>query len=100
MQFNDTMEKSKAQVTAFNAKTVEFAEEATKAAFAFTREALNAKTPEALWSVQQNFLKAQQEAAVRQTEAMSKFYADWLKDTSSPMAEAFKPFLAAFTKSA
>ena len=93
MQFNDTFEKSKSQIVALNAKAVEFAEDNTKAAFAFTKEVLSAKTPEAFWSVQQSFIKAQQEAAVKQTEAFSKFYADWLKETSAPMADAMKPFM-------
>jgi hypothetical protein len=93
MQFADNFEKSKDQFVALNAKAVEFAEDNTKAAFAFTREALAAKSPEALWSLQQSFLKSQQEAAVRQTEAFGKFYADWLKQSSAPLADAFKPFM-------
>ena len=72
---------------------MEFAEDNTKAAFAFTKDVLSAKTPVAFWSVQQSFFKAQQDVAVKQTEAMSKFYADWLKETSAPVAEAMKPFM-------
>ena len=98
MQFNNTIEKSQAQVAAFNAKAVEFAEDSTKAAFAFAREALAAKTPESLWSVQQSFMKSQQEAAVRQAESFNALYAGWLRDASSPMADAMKPFMAAFSK--
>ena len=93
MQFNDSFEKSKSQFVALNTKAVEIAEDNTKAAFAFAREALSAKTPEALWSVQQAYLKSQQEAAVKQVEAMNKFYADWMKETSGPMAEVMKPFM-------
>ena len=93
MQFNDSIEKTKTQFATLNTKAVEIAEENTKAAFAFTREAMTAKTPEALWSLQQSFFKSQQDAVTKQTEAMSKFYADWLKETSGPMADAMKPFM-------
>jgi hypothetical protein len=93
VHINDTIEKTKTQFATLNTKAVEIAEENTKAAFAFTREALSAKTPEALWSLQQSFFKTQQDAVAKQTEAMSKFYADWLKETSSPMADAMKPFM-------
>jgi hypothetical protein len=100
MQFNATLEKSQAQAAAFNSKAVEFAENNTKAAFAFAREALAAKTPETLWSVQQSFVKTQQEAVKTQFEAFNAFYADWMRETSAPMADAMKPFMAAFTKAA
>jgi hypothetical protein len=93
MQINETIEKTKTQFAALNTKAVEIAEENTKAAFAFTREALAAKTPEALWSLQQSFFKSQQDVVAKQAEAMSKFYADWLKETSGPMADAMKPFM-------
>jgi hypothetical protein len=93
MQFNETLEKSKSQFLAVNSKAMEYAEENTKAAFAFTREVLTAKTPESFFSLQQSYLKAQQEAAVRQAEALGKLYADWLKETSVPVADAFKPFM-------
>jgi hypothetical protein len=93
MQINETIEKTQAQITSLNVKAVEFAEDNTKAAFAFTREVLAAKTPEAFWAVQQSFFKSQQDAMVKQSEAFGKFYADWLKDTSAPLAEAMKPFL-------
>ena len=52
-----------------------------------------AKTPEAFWAVQQSFFKSQQDVVAKQTEAFGKFYADWLKDTSAPMADVMKPFL-------
>jgi hypothetical protein len=100
MQFNATLEKTQAQAVAFNSKAVEFAEDNTKAAFAFAREALAAKTPETLWSVQQAFVKSQQDAIVKQAEAFNSLYTEWLRDTSSPMADAMKPFMQAFTKAA
>jgi hypothetical protein len=93
MQINETFEKTQAQITSLNVKAVEFAEDNTKAAFAFTREVLAAKTPEAFWAVQQSFFKSQQDAMVKQSEAFGKFYADWLKDTSAPLADAMKPFM-------
>jgi hypothetical protein len=93
MQFNDTIEKSKTQFIAVNSKAMEYAEENTKAAFAFTRDVLTAKTPENFFALQQSYFKSQQEAALRQAEALSKLYADWLKETAGPAAEAFKPFM-------
>jgi hypothetical protein len=93
MQMNDTIEKTKTQFATLNSKTVEIAEENTKAAFAFTREALAARTPEALWSIQQSFFKSQQDAITKQAESFGKFYADWLKDSAAPMAQAMKPFM-------
>jgi hypothetical protein len=93
MQIDQTFEKAKDQFTALNSKAVEFAEENTKAAFAFTREALNAKTPEALWSVQQAYMKAQQDAMTKQFEAVTTLYSTWFKDMSAPMADAMKPFM-------
>jgi hypothetical protein len=92
MQINDSIEKTQAQIASLNAKAVEFAEDNTKAAFAYTRDVLAAKTPESFWAVQQSFFKSQQDVATKQTEAFGKFYADWLKETSTPMADALKPF--------
>jgi hypothetical protein len=92
MQFTDSFEKSKAQFAALNTKAVELAEDNTKAVFAYTRDVLAAKTPEAFWAVQQSFAKSQQEAMTKQAEAVKTFYADWLKETSAPMADALKPF--------
>jgi hypothetical protein len=94
MSINETVEKSQAQFVALNAKAMDFAEANTKAVFGFAREALAAKTPESFWSLQQTFMKSQQEAAVKQVEQFNSFYADWLKQTSAPMAEAMKPFMA------
>jgi hypothetical protein len=93
MQINETFEKTQTQFVALNAKAVEFAEDNTKAAFAFTREVLAAKSPEAFWAVQQSFFKTQQDAVTKQTEVFGKFYADWFKETSAPIADAMKPFL-------
>jgi hypothetical protein len=93
MQFNDTIAKTQTQLAALNTKAVEFAEDSTKAAFAFTREVLAAKTPEAFWAVQQSFFKTQADAVTKQSEAFGKFYADWVKETAAPMADAMKPFL-------
>jgi hypothetical protein len=93
MQINETIEKTQAQFATLNTKAVEFAEDNTKAVFAYTREVLAAKTPDAFWAVQQSFFKTQQDVVAKQTEAFGKFYADWLKDTSAPMAEVMKPFL-------
>ena len=93
MQFTDSFEKSKAQFAALNTKAVEMAEDNTKAVFAYTRDVLAAKTPEAFWAVQQSFMKTQQETVAKQAEAMKSFYVDWLKETSAPMADALKPFM-------
>jgi hypothetical protein len=92
MQYNEHIEKAQAKVLALNTKAVEMAETNTKAAFAFTREVLAAKTPEAFWSLQQSFFKSQQDVAVKQMQAFSTFYADWMKEASVPMADMFKPF--------
>jgi hypothetical protein len=94
MSINETVEKSQAQFVALNAKAMDFAEANTKAVFGFAREALATKTPESFWSLQQTFMKSQQEAAVKQVEQFNSFYADWLKQTAAPMAEAMKPFMA------
>ncbi len=93
MQFNDTLTKAQTQFASLNAKAVEFAEDNTKAAFAFTRDVLAAKTPESFWAVQQSFFKSQQDVVAKQGEAFRTFYADWLKETSAPLADAMKPFL-------
>jgi hypothetical protein len=93
MQINDTFEKTQAQLASLNTKAVEFAEDNAKAAFAYTREVLASKTPEAFWAVQQSFFKTQQDVVTKQTETFGKFYADWLKDVQAPLADAMKPFL-------
>jgi hypothetical protein len=93
MQFNDTFAKAQTQFASLNAKAVEFAEDNSKSAFAYARDVLAAKTPEAFWAVQQSFFKTQQDVVAKQTEAFGKFYADWAKETSAPMADALKPFL-------
>ncbi len=93
MQFNETFEKTQAQFAALNTKAVELAEVNTTAAFAYTRDVLAAKTPEAFWAVQQSFFKTQQDAATKQTEAFGTFYADWFKQASAPLADVMKPFM-------
>jgi hypothetical protein len=90
MQFTDTFEKAQAKLVAMNTKAVELAEEQTKAAFAYTRDVLAAKTPEAFWAVQQNFMKTQQDAATKQFEAMQAFYGEWMKDAAAPVADVVK----------
>jgi hypothetical protein len=90
MQFTESFEKAQAKLVAMNTKAVEMAEDNTKAAFAYARDVLSAKTPEAFWAVQQNFLKTQQDVAAKQFEAMQSFYADFMKDAAAPVAEAVK----------
>jgi hypothetical protein len=90
MQFTETFEKAQTKLVEMNTKAVEMAEANTKTAFAYARDVLAAKTPEAFWTVQQNFLKAQQDAAAKQFEAMQSFYGEWMKDAAAPMAEAVK----------
>jgi hypothetical protein len=72
MQFTENFEKSQAQVQAISAQAMTFAEENTKAGFAFVREAMSVKSPDAFWSMQQSFFRAQQEAATRQAETLGK----------------------------
>jgi hypothetical protein len=90
---NSAFETTKTQLAAANVQAIEFAETNTKAAFAFAREALAAKSPETLWSLQQAYLKAQQEAAVAQSQALAKSYADMFKVGANPLADALKPFM-------
>ena len=84
MQFNDTFEKTKAQFVALNTKAVEFAEENTKAAFAFTREVLPPRPQKPSGRSSSLSSSPSRKPLCKQTEAMSKFYADWLKETSGP----------------
>jgi hypothetical protein len=91
MQFNDTIEKTQAKFLALNTKAVEMAEDNSKAAFAYARDVLAAKTPEAFWAVQQNFFKSQQDVATKQFETMQSFYADWMKEAGAPVEDMLKP---------
>lgn len=77
-------------------KGMEYAEANTKAAFAFWREAVSAKSPEALFSLQQSFLKSQSEAVARQFKDMNTLTLSLVRDAAVPMqdsmAKAFAPF--------
>jgi hypothetical protein len=89
----NAFESVQTQFTALTSKAVDVSEQNTKSVFAFAREALAAKTPEAFFKAQQEFFKSQQAFAAKQAEELYAFYAECIKQAPVPFADAFKPFM-------
>ncbi len=77
-------------------KGVEYAEANTKAAFAFFREAVATKSPDAFFSLQQAFLKSQSEVLVRQFQDINTLALSVVRDAAAPVQDSMSKAFSAF----
>jgi hypothetical protein len=79
------------------AKGMEIMEANTKAVLGFWRDASAVKSPEALFSLQQDFMKAQSEAALKQFQDLNDVTVALVREASAPVQEGFKKSFAGFS---
>jgi hypothetical protein len=77
-------------------KGVEMAEANAKSVFAFWRDALAVKSPEAFLSLQQNYMKSQAETMMRQAQDLNAMGAALVREVSAPMQDNISKTFAAF----
>ena len=79
----DALSQSAKQVqegfVSLQSKGVAYAESNAKAVFSFWRDAVSAKSPEALFNLQQDFVKAQTDAAVKQFQDLNSATLSFVK---------------------
>jgi len=89
-----------ARISDFQAKGMDIAETNTKAFFAFWRDATSAKSPEALFALQQDFVKAQSETALKQIQDLNSFTVALVREASAPVQAGLTKAFAGFTAKA
>ena len=96
----DAMSQSAKQVqegfTALQSKGVAYAESNAKALFAFWRDAVAVKSPEALFNLQQDFFKNQSEAAVKQFQDLNSATLAFVKDSAAPVQANWNKVFSGF----
>ncbi len=78
------------------AKGLEIAEANTKAIFAFWREATSVKTPDALFALQQDFVKAQSEVSLKQFQDINTVTVAMVRETTAPVQSGLSKAFAGF----
>jgi hypothetical protein len=76
------------------AKGMEIAETNAKAIFAFWREATTVKSHEALFTLQQDFMKAQSENAFKQFQDLNTVTVALVREASAPVQAGFSKAFA------
>lgn len=89
---NQSAKAYQARFADLQAKGMDIAEANAKAVFAFWRSATAAKTPEALFAVQQDFFKAQSEAAMKQFQELNSVTSAMVREAAAPVQEGFSKF--------
>lgn len=88
---------AKSRIAELQLKSMEIAETNTKAAFAFARDVLSAKSPETFVTLQQDFFKSQQEAALRQFQEVNSLTLGLFRELAAPVQDGFNKAVAQFT---
>ena len=94
---NQSAKVYQARFADLQAKGMDIVEANTKAVLAFWREATAVKTPEALFALQQDFLKAQSEAAMKQFQEMNSVTVALVRDAAAPVQEGLPKSFRGFT---
>lgn len=84
------------RLAALQAKSLSYFEANTKAVLDFWREAATAKSPEALFALQQGFFKSQSEVAVKQFQDLNDATVALVRDAAAPVQDGLKKSFAAF----
>jgi hypothetical protein len=87
-------------LTGLQAKGVSYAETNAKALFAFWREAVAVKSADALFNLQQDFVKAQSEVAVKQFQDLNSATLAFVKETAAPLQASWNKAFAGFANKA
>lgn len=93
---NQTAKVYQARLTDLQAKGLDIAETNAKAFFAFWRDAAVAKTPEALFALQQDFVKSQAEVAVKQFQDLNGVAVALVREAAAPVQSGFAKAFAGF----
>lgn len=86
---NQSAKACQARLADLQAKGMDIAEANAKAVFAFWRNATAVKTPEALFALQQDFFKAQSEAAMKQFQELNSVTTALVREAAAPVQEGF-----------
>ena len=85
-----------ARLADLHSKGMAFLETNTKAVMGFWRDAAAVKSPEALFTLQQDFFKAQSEVAVKQFQELNDVTSAFVREAAAPVQEGFTKSFAAF----
>ena len=85
-----------ARFSDLQAKSLEIAESNAKATFAFLRDVMTVKSPDAFVSLQQSFFKLQSEAAMSQAQDLNAMTVALMRDVASPLQANVGKAFAAF----
>lgn len=97
---NQSAKVYQARFSDLQAKGMDIAETNAKAFFAFWRNATSAKSPEALFSLQQDFVKAQSETALKQFQDLNSVTVALVREASAHVQAGLSKAFAGFTAKA
>ena len=85
-----------ARLTDLQAKSLEIVESNAKSTFAYFRDVMAVKSPDAFVALQQDFFKAQSETAMSQAQDLNAMTAALFRDVASPLHANLGKAFAAF----
>jgi hypothetical protein len=97
---NQSAKVYQARIADLHAKSLEIAESNSKAFFSFWREATAVKSPDALFNLQQDFYKAQSEAAMKQFQDLNSATVALVREASAPVQSGLSKAFAGFAPKA
>lgn len=97
---NQSAKVYQARLADLTAKSVDIAESNTRALFGFWRDATVAKSPETLFALHQEFVKAQSESALKQFQDLNNVAIALVRDASAPVQAGLSKAFAGFTAKA
>jgi hypothetical protein len=97
---NQSAKVYQARFAELQTKGMDIAEANTKAFFAFWRDATTAKSPEALFTLQQDFVKAQSEATLKQLQDLNAVTVALVREAAAPVQAGFNKVLNGYSKAA
>ena len=97
---NQSAKVYQARVADLTAKSVDIAETNTKALFSFWRDAASVKSADALFALQQDFVRAQSETALKQFQDINTVTVALVRDASAPMQAGLNKAFASFSAKA
>ncbi len=93
---NQSAKVYQARFADLQAKGMDIVEANTKAVLSFWREATAVKSPEALFALQQDFVKAQSETALKQFQEINSVTVALVREAAAPVQEGFSKTFAGF----
>ena len=93
---NASAKQCQARIADLQSKGMAMLEANTKAVLGFWRDAAAVKTPDALFSLQQDFFKAQSEVALKQFQELNDATVALVREASAPVQDGLKKGFSAF----